>query len=678
MQATWIWYPGDFEIWLHKEVSLRRQERGNFYPPFWRLDLPYPRVRFRKRFELAQPEVIFLAADGRFAVTLDGRFSHNAQRVTLPAGAHTLELNVFNQETLPSVYAAGQTINSDSSWEVATDDVHWQKAGSWQFNSPSEKPSQYRLPTREVEPVAVERRGSGQLVDFGRETFGFLSFRGIKGRGKVAVYYGESLAEALAADECETTDELHLSGDAAVAPCSRAFRYVRLSPEAGVTWEKVACLYEFLPRKRRGKFKCSDPLLNQIWEVAAYTLELTAREFFLDGIKRDRWVWGGDAYQAALMNYYLFFDPDVVKRTLIALRGKDPVRMHVNHIMDYTFYWFLTLYDYYLYTGDLDFVRSIYPRALGLMEFCRKRCDPATGFINSVPEDWIFIDWADIDNKGLVSAEEILFARSLEVLSELAGRLSDGRGEEFGRRAEQLKAKIFDLFWDEERGGFIHNISPSSQRKLTRYPNIFAALFGMLSPERQKQVTQVLLDPEIQAITTPYMKFFELAALCESGKQAMVLDHIRSYWGGMLNLGATAFWEYYDPAQQGAEHYAMYGRPFGKSLCHAWGASPVYLLGKYFLGVRPLSPGFGRFIVEPQLGDLAWLKGVVPLPAGEVKVYLAHDTLEIETTQQGGTLRFCSAAEPFCSEGRPVLVAGNMYELPLLANQAYKITLAVI
>jgi hypothetical protein len=54
-------------------------------------------------------------------------------------------------------------------------------------------------------------------VDFGRETFGFLSFRGIKGRGKVAVYYGESLAEALAADECETTDELHLSGDAAVA-----------------------------------------------------------------------------------------------------------------------------------------------------------------------------------------------------------------------------------------------------------------------------------------------------------------------------------------------------------------------------------------------------------------------------------------------------------------------------
>ena len=76
----------------------------------------------------------------------------------------------------------------------------------------------------------------------------------------------------------------------------------------------------------------------------------------MDGIKRDRWVWSGDAYQE-LMNYYLFFDPGVVKRTLIASCGKDPVEMHINQIMDYTFYWFVTLYDYYLYTGDLEFVR---------------------------------------------------------------------------------------------------------------------------------------------------------------------------------------------------------------------------------------------------------------------------------------------------------------------------------
>jgi hypothetical protein len=41
-----------------------------------------------------------------------------------------------------------------------------------------------------------------------------------------------------------------------------------------------------------------------------------------------------------LMNYYLFFDNEAVKRTIWLLRGKDPVTSHTNTIMDYTFFWF--------------------------------------------------------------------------------------------------------------------------------------------------------------------------------------------------------------------------------------------------------------------------------------------------------------------------------------------------
>ncbi|MEG0529329.1 MAG: hypothetical protein RR578_03250, partial [Bacilli bacterium] len=31
----------------------------------------------------------------------------------------------------------------------------------------------------------------------------------------------------------------------------------------------------------------------------------------LDGIKRDRWAWSGDALQSYWMNFYTFFDEDV-------------------------------------------------------------------------------------------------------------------------------------------------------------------------------------------------------------------------------------------------------------------------------------------------------------------------------------------------------------------------------
>ena len=58
----------------------------------------------------------------------------------------------------------------------------------------------------------------------------------------------------------------------------------------------------------RAAFSCEDERLNAIYDVSARTMELCTREFFLDGIKRDRWVWSGDAYQSYMVNIYLFFD----------------------------------------------------------------------------------------------------------------------------------------------------------------------------------------------------------------------------------------------------------------------------------------------------------------------------------------------------------------------------------
>ena len=78
------------------------------------------------------------------------------------------------------------------------------------------------------------------------------------------------------------------------------------------------------------------------------------------------------------------------------------------------------------------------------------------------------------------------------------------------------------------------------------------------------------------------------------------------------------FWEEFTTSSTGAagDHYAMYGRPFGRSLCHAWNAGPAALLPELVLGVRPLSDGWSRFAVAPDLGDLEWAGAVVPVPGG--------------------------------------------------------------
>ena len=118
------------------------------------------------------------------------------------------------------------------------------------------------------------------------------------------------------------------------------------------------------------------------------------------------------------------------------------------------------------------------------------------------------------------------------------------------------------------------------------------------------------------------------------GYQERVLPEILGYWGGMIGEGATSFWEKYNPADEGAEHLAMYGRPYGKSLCHAWGASPIYLIGRYFLGVSPTKPGYTEYEVRPVLGGLKRMQGSVPTPFGEVRVKM--DATSVSVKSDGG------------------------------------------
>ncbi len=85
-QATWMWYPGDFEIWLGNEMQNRRTERGAFFPPFWKLDSHYVLIDFHKNFELAAPEEIEIAVEGRYNVKLDGKLVFGSPaKMTIPA-----------------------------------------------------------------------------------------------------------------------------------------------------------------------------------------------------------------------------------------------------------------------------------------------------------------------------------------------------------------------------------------------------------------------------------------------------------------------------------------------------------------------------------------------------------------------------------------------------------------
>ena len=126
--------------------------------------------------------------------------------------------------------------------------------------------------------------------------------------------------------------------------------------------------------------------------------------------------------------------------------------------------------------------------------------------------------------------------------------------------------------------------------------------------------------------------------MAKLGEYEALEKMLTSYYGGMLELGAKTLWEEYDPSMSGTEHYAMYGGKYHKSLCHAWGAGPIYLFGRYYLGVYSTSPGYATFNVEPCLGGLSEIRGTVPVNGGEVTVELNENGLSVLATKPGGTL----------------------------------------
>ncbi|MES2647016.1 MAG: GH116 family glycosyl hydrolase [Bacteroidota bacterium] len=692
-QATWIWYPGDFEINLSNKMQNRRTDRNTFFPPFWKMDAHYVLMDFHKVFELKTPEEVTVYVEGTYNLKLDGvAFESGINKITVPAGKHKINVKVWSQENVPAIYVQGKTIVSDASWLVTYEDKEWidetgktsdisattwLNAGSWNLNDPLQQPSSFKLPVKALRAVSKIKKSNEYLYDFGKETFGFVKLHGIKGSGNITLYYGESKEEALSAPEAMTLDRLSFPSAVltdSTMSLSKAFRYVNVVCDKSISIDSASMLYEYAAVKDRGDFSCSDTLINRIYDVSKYTLELNTREFFIDGIKRDRWVWSGDASQSYLMNYYSYFDNPTVTRTMMALRGKDPVSGHINTILDYTFYWFISIYDYYLFTGDKTFIEQFYPRMQSLMDYCLSRRN-SNGLIEGKSGDWTFIDWATgLSKKGEISFEQMLFARSLETMSLCADLVNDASGAtNYNKLAADIKDKLFALYWNEQKNALVHSrINGQQSENVTRYANMFGIFFNYFNDAQKQAVKKhVLLNESIQKITTPYMRFYELEALCAMGEQSYVLNQMKDYWGGMLKLGATSFWEEYDPSKKGAEHLAMYGRKFGKSLCHAWGASPIYLLGKYYLGVKPTSPGYATYVIEPKLGGLKWMKGKVPTPGGDIELEITTKNIRVTSPVGTGTLLLKSKVKP--TGAVSIAKENNMYEIAIEKGKNYSV-----
>ncbi|MFX0557816.1 alpha-L-rhamnosidase C-terminal domain-containing protein [Maribacter sp. CXY002] len=530
-----------------------------------------------------------------------------------------IRFSITTKEDIPALRIAEgplNTANKDWRWK-ATDSI-WTHVTAFPMNSENIPPHALEESSITVMP---DDKSNG-LFDFGKELFGYVH---IESGQKPRMVIGESKTEALDIDNTviEQTQELVKIGENKWrSKVSLAFRYVHVPNTEAV---KVTCEAIFNSAKYQGAFACSDSLLTKIWMNSAYTLRLNMHDFLLDGMKRDRLPWTGDMAMSMLVNSYTFYDAELVRRSLVALGRAGIKEKDINGIVDYSVWWIIAQNQFQHYYGDEDHLKKEWARIEETLKVLESRTDE-DGFIHVEKDDWLFIDWVDQEKW---TALQIMWWWAQKSAVELAERMGDAKTANYWTStSEQLKINLEKVAWDEEKNVWLSGRNTIGD--YTRHPNFLAVVTGITPLNKTKGIEKLLEDDTTRPVGTPYMAGFEMMALAKMGNIDYALNRISKYWGGMISKGATSFWEAYDEKQNDPEQYSFYGRPYAKSLNHAWSAGPAAILPSQIFGLKPLEDGWKKFTLKPNLGSLKWASASVPTTYGNITIDIDGDMMYLK------------------------------------------------
>ncbi len=462
------------------------------------------------------------------------------------------------------------------------------------------------------------------VFDFGRELHGGIRLTNAitaqHAPTPVRIHFGESVAEAMGEpnqDHAIHTQDILVPWYGYAEFGNTGFRYARIEliePGTELQLREVMAVFIYRDLEYKGAFKCSDELLNRIWQTGAYTVHLNMQDRLWDGIKRDRLVWIGDMHPETMTINAVFGDVDVVPKSLDYVRGETPLPGWMNGISSYSLWWVMIQWEWYRNHGNLEYLKEQREYLEGLIKQLAAQ----------VGEDGCermgearFLDWPSSEDKEAIhNGLQGLLTMGLTRGAELCDLLGLDEAATTARAAED-RLKKYAL--------------PATKGKQAA---ALTALAG-LRPAKDVNRDVLAVDP-LKGVSTFY-GYYVLQARALAGDQAGALEVIRKYWGAMLDLGATTFWEDFnldwvpgsvginDLVPEGAKSiHTDYGNYCYKglrhSLCHGWASGPTAWISEHVLGFRPLAPGCAKLLVKPNLCGLEWAEGRFPTPKGVVTV----------------------------------------------------------
>jgi hypothetical protein len=408
----------------------------------------------------------------------------------------------------------------------------------------------------------------------------------------------------------------------------------------------------------------------------------------VDGAKRDRSVWSGDLAVQGPVIYYSTGAAEYMRESLRLLGsyGAADGRVSTNlpsewplgtgptaasesmiYSANYTLWWVKALADYYLYTGDKNFLKEELPILTRELDWSAKQVGSDGLFLTDQMNghDW---DYYDGPKVGAVTAYNALYYQVLIDSAMLADDLGeDTQAQKYRAEAASIKEAMIGKLFNSQTGVF--DASNVERGGVAQDANVFATAFGLVPDEKARSILAKLKeslwtkygpkpfsDAKYKPYISPFVTGFEVLARLRANDSENATHLMSSLWGTMIAPG-----DY----QSGAVWEAMSidGKPgLGKStsLAHGWSAMPAAALSSLVLGIQPVSAGYATWRIQPHPGDLQWAEGRAPTPKGPIDVAWAQTTSQFDMRVSAPAGTSGEIAVPASENRAAVFVNGRM------------------
>jgi hypothetical protein len=410
------------------------------------------------------------------------------------------------------------------------------------------------------------------------------------------------------------------------------------------TINRIQLIERLYPFDIAGSFKSNDQELNCLWALCARSCQVFSEDSYVDCADRERTEWMDDDPPAFNItrtamagpgknSQKVYADPRLLgallRRTALTVQPEGWVKAHTcsdrfdihAKMEDRSCDWVEGARRYYESTGDKKLIREIWPVIVRQMNYFLK-LRTSRGLV--LAREWEVwgnpVGYVTCEGSGL---NAFIYKALVDAafLGEAIGE--NPQAAEFNKAANDLKMAFNKVLWNEKDGTYYSGYTEDYEkakggRKVnlplvnnliasTIFPALFALDQGIVPESRREKVMNYLFTNRDQAdrIMTFYYLFSQMYRADNSSFDKEILDTMRSKWKEMIAWPWQTTWEEFE----------------GASKAHIYGMFPGYFLSSYVLGVHVDGPVWNKhLLIEPRLGDLTSLEGVVVTEFGPVPV----------------------------------------------------------